>query len=176
MTAKEYIESFADYNRLWDPSLACQAYVIALGVNDLYWSKHELGDVSDINREEPGKSKDTFAGYYGQIICRLKQTQPQAKFFFVTMPNEGTSDEIKTSHRDLLYKMADFFENSYVLDIYKYGPVYDAEFKDKFFLYGHMNPSGYIFTANMIDAYIDYIVRHNPDDFRRVPFIGSNLK
>jgi hypothetical protein len=31
-------------------------------------------------------------------------------------------------------------------------------------------------TAKMVDSYIDYIIRHNPDDFRRVPFIGKGLK
>ena len=35
MTAKWYIESFADENGFWDKEKACQAYVIALGVNDV---------------------------------------------------------------------------------------------------------------------------------------------
>ena len=41
MTAKEYIETFAEQKGFWDKDKACQAYVIALGVNDLYgkiWS------------------------------------------------------------------------------------------------------------------------------------------
>ena len=36
MTAKEYIESFAESQGFWDKDKACQAYVIALGVNDIY--------------------------------------------------------------------------------------------------------------------------------------------
>lgn len=40
--------------------------------------------------------------------------------------------------------------------------------KEKFYLYGHMNPSGYILTAKIVDSYIDYIVRHNPDDIKEV--------
>jgi len=39
-----------------------------------------------------------------------------------------------------------------------------------------MNASGYIFTAKMIDSYIDYIVRHNPDDFRNVGFVNSGIQ
>ena len=35
MTAEEYMTSYADANRFWQPERACQAYVIALGVNDI---------------------------------------------------------------------------------------------------------------------------------------------
>ena len=76
--------------------------------------------------------------------------------------------------RQLLYDLADYFDNSYVLDIFKYGPVYDDKFKEKYFLHAHMNPMGYLFTAKMIDSYIDYIIRHNPQDFMGVGFINHN--
>jgi hypothetical protein len=36
-----------------------------------------------------------------------------------------------------------------------------------------MNPMGYILSAKMIASYIDYIIRHNPDDFKQVGFIGT---
>ena len=72
--------------------------------------------------------------------------------------------------------MAELFENAYVIDLYKYGPVYDEKFKEKFFLYGHMAPTGYILTAKLIDSYIDYIIRHNAHDFKNVPFINSGIK
>ena len=35
MSAKEYCESFAEANNFWSPKKACQAYIIALGVNDI---------------------------------------------------------------------------------------------------------------------------------------------
>ena len=74
-----------------------------------------------------------------------------------------------------LYNLTELFENSYVIDLYKYGPVYDEQFKKQFYLHGHLNPSGYILTAELIDSYIDYIVRHNPDDFKNVGFINSGI-
>lgn len=40
---------------------------------------------------------------------------------------------------------------------------------------GHMNPAGYLLTAKMTAAYIDYIIRHNMRDFREVGFIGTDL-
>ena len=68
------------------------------------------------------------------------------------------------------------FDNSYVIDLCEYGPVYDDEFRKNFFMHGHMNISGYIFTARMIDSYIDYIVRKNPKDFENVCFIGTDIR
>ena len=49
---------------------------------------------------------------------------------------------------------------------------FDDRFHEQFYMYGHMNPSGYILIAEMVDSYIDYIVRHNPKDFESVGFIN----
>ena len=96
----------------------------------------------------------------------------------MTFPNDDARAKSKKAYLfyNELYNMAEYFENSYVIDLYKYGPVYDENFKKKFFLHGHMNPSGYILTAELIDSYIDYIVRHNPDDFKNAGFINSGIK
>lgn len=173
MTAHEYVTSFADKNRFWSPEYACGAYVIALGVNDA--NKFEAGDIGDENDE----GKKTFAHYYLTIIKRLKAIQPRAKFFLVTIPDHSFEKEGKNetaaTYRKLLKKICETYENCYLVDLYTYAPKYDKKFQEKFFLYGHMNASGYILTANMIDSYIDYIIRHNPDDFRRVAFIGTEL-
>lgn len=178
MTAEWYLNNFADENGLWDKSKACQAYVIALGVNDIYNSGQKIGSVDDIDVNDYRNNKPTFAGYYGQIISRYKEISPDAKFFFVTFPKEDSLQQeektIKTT--ELIYNMAELFENAYVIDLYKYGPVYDEKFREEFYLYGHMAPMGYILTAKLIDSYIDYIIRHNADDFKNVPFINSGIK
>ena len=49
MTAKEYIESFAEENGMWGEDKACQAYVIALGVNDIYNRNMEIGSIEDVD-------------------------------------------------------------------------------------------------------------------------------
>ena len=176
MTAKEYMKSYADANRFFLPEKAAQAYVIALGVNDVLNAGQEVGSVSDIDLDNYKNNKDTFAGWYAAIIQRYKKIQPRAKFFLVTIPRGERKDNLVRAHRELLYALADFFENTYVIDLYKYGPTYDQAFNKRFSLYGHMNPMGYILTANMIDAYIDYIIRKNPEDFYLVPYIGTELK
>ncbi|MBQ8575643.1 MAG: SGNH/GDSL hydrolase family protein [Clostridia bacterium] len=175
MTAKEYIESFAEEKGFWDKDKACQAYVIALGVNDVYNAGMKIGSVDDIKADWHDNAK-TFIGYYAAIVARYKEISPDAKFFFVTFPNDTARNKGDLTHEVIaqLYSLADYFENAYVIDLYKYGPVYDERLREKFYLYGHMNPSGYIFTAELIDSYIDFIVRHNPKDFDRVGFINQS--
>ena len=175
MTAEEYIESFADKKGFWDEDKTCQAYIIALGVNDLIGRKQELGSISDIKLERDSQNAKTFAGYYSRIIQKLKVLQPNAKFFLMTMPRTEDDEEnkIKEAHAKLLHEMADLFSYTHVIDLNKYAPVYDEEFRRNFYLDGHMNPQGYILTAKMVMSYIDYIVRNNPEDFAQVPFIGK---
>ena len=180
MTAKKYIESFAEEACLWDKEKACQAYVIALGVNDIYGRKSNIpiGGVEDISENGELPKKESFIGYYGEIVKRYKKISPDAKFFFVTFPNTETPerDEKTFGMINGLYALADYFDNAYVIDLYKYGPVHNEEFKRHFYLHGHLNPSGYILTARIIDSYIDYIVRHNPDDFKNIGFVGTEIK
>jgi lysophospholipase L1-like esterase len=174
MTAKQYWNSFAEEKGYWSPDLLCQAYIIALGVNDILNQKQDVGSIHDICLEDYNKNADTFAGYYGRIIQRIKSMQPHARFFLVTMPRDGSPrDERKPAHAALLHEMANLFDYTYVIDLNRYAPVYDAEFKRRYYLGGHMNPAGYILTARMMESYIDYIVRHNPEDFLQIPFIGK---
>ncbi len=178
MTAQEYIKDFAESNGFWDKEKACQAYVVALGVNDIYGQNMEIGSVDDIDDENYANNKHTFAGYYAAIVQRYKEISPDSKFFFVTLPKPKTQDkeDKAKSVAELIYSLAEHFDNTYVIDLYKYGPVYGDKFEEKFFLYGHMNPSGYIFTAKIIDSYIDYIVRQNPKDFETIGFVGTDIK
>ena len=178
MTAKEYIETFAEQKGFWDKDKACQAYVIALGVNDLYGKNMELGSIDDIDPDDYTKNKPTFLGYYAAIISRYKEISPDAKFFFVTFTSTdtGCNDKRTLGMIEAMYSLAEYFDNSYVIDLYKYGPKYDKQFKEKYYLYGHLNPLGYVLTAKIVDSYIDYIVRHNPDDFKNIGFVGTDIK
>lgn len=180
MTAKEYCESFAEENGFWDDDKSCQAYIIALGVNELLGcnaNNPEVGSISDVDKENYKNNKNNFAGHYAEIIQRYKIIQPDAKFFFVTMPrlDNETAEKayLSDKHAELLTGFAHIFNNSYVIDLRRYAPVYDKEFREFFYLGGHLNPCGYILTAQMIMSYIDYIIRHNINDFKKVGFIGT---
>lgn len=176
MSAKEYCESFADKMDFWNPKYASQAYIIALGVNDLLNLKHPVGVISDIDLSDWRNNKQTFAGYYGQIVQRMKEIQPNAKFFFMTTPRYSRDTEetaeLRRKHSDLLHQMAEVFSNAYVLDFHQYAPVFDERFRDLYFLRGHMNPWGYALIGKMVASYLDYLIRHNPEDFKSVGLIG----
>ena len=176
MWAKQFMTGFGELIGCFSPDKLCQAYIIALGVNDLINVRQELGDISDIDLENYENNKDTFCGWYGKIIQRVKAQQPHAKIFLVTMPRESEEPEpIKTQHRDALYKMAELFDYTYVIDLHQYAPIYDAEFKKRFYLMAHLNPMGYKLTGDMMMSYIDYIIRSSPEDFCQVGFIGKGV-
>ncbi|MBE6904451.1 MAG: SGNH/GDSL hydrolase family protein [Ruminococcaceae bacterium] len=172
MTAKEYMQSFAQDNGFWDDDKVCQAYIIALGVNDILNMKQEIGSVSDIDLKDYNNNKDTFAGWYSRIIQRLKEKQPKARFFLVTMP-QNENGPVSKEHTELLYELSKLFEYTYVIDLDKYAPVYDEQFRKIFYLSGHLNAAGYVFTAKIMESYIDYIIRHNMDDFCQIGFVGT---
>lgn len=178
MTAKEYVETFADAMRFWDPCNACQAYIIALGVNDI--SHHlngefELGTIADIDKEDYRNNAKTFIGYYAQIIQRIKKMQPRARFFLVSpLQHQDERDKQREMVRDLLEELTKIFKHTYLLDMFNYAPIQNKEYSEKFWL-GHLTAAGYIVTARMIESYIDYIIRKNPKDFAQVGFIGTDL-
>lgn len=178
MTTKEYMETFADAKGYWDPELKCQAYIVSIGINDLIHRNMEPGTVEDDVKENYKDNSPTFAGYYAAIIQRYKEIQPDAKFFLATLPKTGNEqrDAKCDKHAEILYQLAEHFSNTYVIDLMKYGPVYDTFFKEKFYLNGHMNPCGYLLVAQMTMSYIDYIIRHNMKDFSEAGLIGTPFK
>ncbi len=183
MTADEYINTFADSKGYWAKELAAQAYIIALGVNDvLNAPEYPMGSIDDI-KENYKDNEKTFAGYYGAIIQRYKEIQPDAKFFLVTIPSDVSYSEQRNNraeeHAEVLRSMPKKFSNTYVVDLRKYTPVLDAEYLESFTLFSHFNPMGYMMVGRQIMSYIDYIIRHNMKDFKQVGFIGlpyGNLK
>lgn len=176
MTAIEYCKTFAEANHYWDEDKLCQCYIIALGVNDLFGRKMPVGSIADINFDDCEKNnQETFAGWYAKIIQRLRALQPKARIFLVTMLHDGGEehDRIVDMHAELLHEMAKCFEFTYVIDLAKYGPLQDAEYRRNFYLGGHLNAAGYLLISRMIAAYMDYIIRNNPEDFTQVGFIGT---
>ncbi len=182
MTAKAYMESFAQTSGFFDKSLACQAYVIALGVNDnrmINSGRLEYGNKEDIDLSDYRNNRKTMYGYYASVIQKYKEIQPEAFFFLVTIPKKNPSEDWRTvlegKHRDMLYEMAELFPKTFVLDLREYAPEYDSIYRRDFKLGGHKNPMGYVLMAKMAVSYIDYIIRHNMEEFAGVPFIGTGL-
>ena len=86
MTAREYVQSWADENGFWQWN---QAYIIALGNNDSFVFGHPLGSVKDVNADCPQDNGDTFFGNMGKIVSKLKTIEPNARIFVVTPQLRG---------------------------------------------------------------------------------------
>lgn len=177
MTAKVFNESFGRECGTFDKDKLCQCYIIALGVNDIT-QNFEVGNIDEISVSEAPKD-NSFMSHYANIVRILKSKQPDAKFFFMTLPYSGIKAperiEKEEQFSEAIRALADKTSNSYVIDLRKYAPEYDQKFRDTFFL-GHMTATGYMLTAKMVMSYIDYIIRHNPADFAEVGFIGTPYK
>ena len=176
LTAREYVETWANNKGFWSGKYRAQAYIIALGYND-YWLNQPVGTLDDINHKDYTKNADSFVGDYAQIIQHYKEISPDAFFFLVTKPRhtEVETNKYRLDQREAILAMAEEFEQCYVIDLHEYAPVYDADFQAKFFLRNHMNPMGYRFTAQMIESYIDYYIRKDPAAFYEVGFMNTGF-
>ena len=179
MSAGWYMDSFADEKGLWNVDLACQAYIMALGVNDISLvlaGERDIGDLSDIDKKDWRKNRHTVIGDYAAILQRYRTIEPDSFFFLMTIPRGSQDPErsrLEDRHRELLLGLKEMFPRVYILDLRKYAPVYDAEFHKTYFLGGHMNPLGYLYTSRLVLTYMDSIILDNPQAFAQVGFIGT---
>ena len=176
MSFKEFYESRADKNNFCQKK---QAYIVNLGNNDLFVFNQRVGSAEDINVEDPLKNKDTYFGYMGKVLSKLKSLEKDARIFLVSLQIDHTSKE----KDDLAYyvceemkKVVKLFSFTYLIDMTHYGPIYDEKARQKYAMGFHPNAMGYYIYALAIGNYIDYIIRTNIRDFFEVPFIGKNLK
>ena len=183
MTAREYWNGFAEKNGFWGNDKLCDAYIVALGVNDLTKALGGgvgIGSADDIDPVDGKNNPETVLGYYGRIIARLRQNRPDAFFFPVTVPRDWRFNPARGELQDKLNegirRLPDLFPRTYVVDLDRYAPEFDATFARHYQLGGHLNPMGYLLIARMIGSYIDYIIRHNMNDFKQVGFIGTPLR
>lgn len=161
-----------------DPDKKCQAYIVALGVNDGI-AKVPTGTIGDIHPENPElNNPETFAGRLGKIISEIKEIQPKARIFLTTCPNSGyTGDDREKyfdEHQALAYEIAELFEFTYVIDLRKYTPASDHLFWRGGWMTGHLNAVGYLLVAEWIMSYIDHIIATKYEDFAQVGFIGRD--
>ena len=127
MTAREYVQSWADANGFWQWN---QAYIIALGNNDSFVFGHPLGSVKDVNADCPQDNDDTFFGNMGKIVSKLKTIEPNARIFVVTpqLRGEACDNDIRYIASELA-KLCDMFEFTYLLDMTAHGfSIYAVSF------------------------------------------------
>jgi len=167
-TSKTWLAEWANNTEF--TSHVCDAYIIALGVNDSQTydpsTTIPVGQQSDI-----GTQNETFYRYYGDIISRIKQLQPKAKIFVVTMP---TGLATRGAYNVAIRYMATAFSNVYVIDLEQYASLYSQlTGSTAYWRNGHGNAMMYQISAWHINSYIDWIVHNYPNEFNQVEYIGT---
>lgn len=176
MSFKEFYESWADKNNFWQK---CQAYILNLGNNDIFLYNQNIGSADDIDVLHPENNPDTYFGYMGKVICKLRSIEKDSRIFIVSLQLDHLSkekDDICFYVLSEIQKVCKKFKYIYTIDITNYGPVYDEKAREKFAMGFHPNPMGYVVYAKVIGNHMDYLIRKHFEDFREIPFIGSDLK
>ena len=129
--------------------------IINFGINDALQSVPEA-DVRDA---------------FTNIIGALKTANKGIRLFIANVNpaysrGATTYDVINAIIEDIAENTTDCF----FLDLNEYGHTVGAGYVN-----GHLTACGYRQLAEDYKAYISHIVRNNPEDFRFVQFIGTNL-
>lgn len=154
------------------------AYIIALGTNDIgYYGIFDGDPKTDIDTNDFSNNAKNSVGGYATIIQKIKEIQPKAKIFCVTIPKTRNSEATRVIANEKIKEIAKIFE-CYVIDLYTYG-VQDnevSEWKSIYYNGGHLNALGYNQLAKMIITYIDWIIRNNFESFKTIQFIGTDYE
>lgn len=166
-TAKQWCQGNGE--RMWGgaqlPENFKEAYCIALGVNDS--NNISVGDVStDIDLSDYNNNADTFVGWYAGIIQRLRSVNPKCRVFCLTIPYNQTKYNNFSAAIRLIVPL---FTKCYLVDLaaYHYTP-------SGLSLNDHLSPAGYQWAAFEINTLLDWIIRHNLNDFKDIAFVGTD--
>ena len=154
---------------------AGDCYIIALGTNDIIKLGSFTGDVAtDIDSTNYNNNANTSVGGYAKIIQMIKEMQPNAKIFCVTIPKTRNTQADRDIANPKIKAVAEMF-SCYVIDLETYAEQSsDGKFAKYYKNDSHNNALGYNLRARQYIAYIDWIIENNLDDFRNVQFIGTD--
>lgn len=171
LTAKA---AYNNYNtELQNEENICTAYNIYLGTNDRNNTPYPVGTKSDIDLTNKENNADSFYGWYGKIIQRIKEVQPRAKIFLMTLPKNAQSTK-SVPYNECIKDLATIFSNCFVIDTYN---DWDEQSSAWMKLYGsgtHLNAVGYQKYAYNWVTHVNFIIENNLIAFRDVAFIGRN--
>ena len=154
---------------------AGDCYIIALGTNDVIKFGSFTGDATtDIDTANYNNNANTSVGGYAKIIQMIKEMQPNAKIFCVTIPKTRNTQADRDIANPKIKAVAEMF-GCYVIDLETYAEQSsNGKFAEYYKNDSHNNALGYNLRARQYIAYIDWIIENNLDDFRNVQFIGTD--
>lgn len=162
------------YNRLMGNTQKCKAYFVALGHNDRNYAtthpEYVIGTIADCNLGNPESNADTYYGNYAWVISQIKNIQPHAKIFLITMKNSDAFSEYNEAIREMVSLFNTYYNNTDVYLIDMENAPFSASWE---YTNGHGNTMGYLNYSWQISTYVDYIIRNNTEDFKLIQFIGT---
>lgn len=156
-----------------------KAYIFSIGTNDIGYYGSFTGDVeTDIDVDNYNNNDTTTSvGGLATMIQKARELQPNAIIFVETIDNtrntKTTRDEANEKIRAIAKKL-----DCYLIDMAKYWISEEEveEWKLKYQNGGHLNALGYLLKTQARITYIDWIIRNNPEKFKEVQFIGTNME
>lgn len=127
-----------------------------------------MGNIeTDIDLNDYNNNAMTFVGRYAVIIQKIKEVQPKAKIFCVTLPKSPGGLEDAPAN-PIIRQLVTVFSNCYLIALWQYAEMIDSNFRLGF----HLTSAGYQIFGWQIMSYIDYLIRKYPSEFKEVAFIG----
>lgn len=154
--------------KLQNPDNKCDCYFIGLGVNDLSLGSEYLGSISDVNTSDPTQSLDSFYGNYAKIIGYIRQVQPKAIIFCITIPNPN--DETLVASFNTAIQTVCSTLNCCLIELTDEDDAITSANKR----WGHYNAWGYNQWAEIIMNHVNDYMSANPSKFRQIEFIGTD--
>lgn len=174
LTTRSWLTDAMGYARLIADGNQCNAYTIALGVNDANNLGHDyVGSSADINISDPTQNADTFYGNYGKIISAVKSVQPKAKIFLFTIPETASQ---YGEFNEAIREIATLFDNVYLIDLAssKYIDLFNVGFIKQQRRVGHYNAIAYRYMAEKLYKILGSYMYVNASEFKQIEFIGTN--
>ena len=179
------------------------AYIIGLGVNDrAYWmsgqttivdypcvtaypNQYDYVDglvltendiMNDIDMFDYNNNANSFAGWYAGVVQRIKSVRNDAYIFCCTLPASEFNNPYSQVIRKIVEKLNTHYKEGtiWLLDLANFNPI-TTDMAHNIKNDSHLTAFGYLYSAYQFTSYIDWIIRHNIQKFKDVPFIGTNI-
>ena len=149
-------------------------YLIALGINDVGEvtgsdpSYETLGEITDIDLDNPSSNPNTFYGNYGKILSAIKTKAPDSKVVLITIPKANTSGN-KTIN-DAIIEISETYDLPVIIS--HKNPIFTSTyFANEKSANGHPTCSGYgtmalayeLMLEECIATYYDYFKDYTPE-------------
>ena len=168
-TTKSWFTDAQGYTEFVKSENLCQAYIICLGANDVAYVS--LGSRSDIDLTDKTKNGDTYYGNYAKIIQTIKEVNPTAKIFTMTMP----TPRINANYNNAVREITEMFDDCFLVDLERnYDNYFSTGVIRSDYVNGHYTALGYRAIASVNKIALSNTIAENYVSFHNIDEIPYN--